>query len=562
MATQDVPAATSHTSSPVHFRYTSGETDPVWIHHLPYKNIPRFSKLDRDLEADVCIIGAGISGVSTAYELVTRGLNVILIEGREVLSGETGRTSGHLASDLDDGYTAIAKKHGDKGAKAAAESHTWALNRVGELSKQLGIDCEYRQLPGYDFSQYPKSDTEEHASDIRSLIEDGQKARELGLSTEYKEGFKLRGWQGTIDQSDAVIYSHQATFHPTKYVVGLLEFLKQQSNFSCYTNTRCVDMEEKGIEILGMGHKDVFVKTADGHTIKCADAVEATCVPLQKLSVIAQEEFYRTYCIAIRVPKGSVEDALFYDSAEVYKYVRLTACDEKDDYMVVGGGDHKVGQGDTVAPFTKLEEWTRARFPQATTIDYKWSGQIFEPVDYMAFIGKNQGNKHIYIITGDSGNGLTHGVLAGKLIADSITEQPNSWIAAYDPKRVVSIAKSLGSMISHDLQINAQYKRFAQTDITDIEDLVPGEGGVLNTTISGKPLAVYKDEGGQVHKFSALCPHLKGVVCWNSTEKSWDCPVHGSRFSKDGIQLCGPAKMGLEPADESGEVAQQQALKA
>jgi len=554
----DTSVATAKTSSPEHFRYTSGETDPVWIHELPYKSIPKFPKLDKDLEADVCVIGAGISGVSVAYELVTRGLNVVLIEAREVLSGETGRTSGHLANDLDDGYTEIAKKHGDKGAKAAAESHTWALNRVGEISKQLGIECEYRHLPGYDFSQYPK-DSKDHASDMKTLIEDGKKAMELGITTEYREGFKLKGWEGAIDQRDAVIYSGQATFHPTKYVVGVLDFLKQQPNFACYTNTRCIDVHEKGVEIMGLGHKDVYVKTMDGHTIKCADAVEATCVPLQKLSVIAEEEYYRTYCIAIRVPKGSVEDALFYDSAEAYKYVRLTRCDDKDDYLVVGGGDHKVGQDDTVAPLKELEEWTRARFPQATTIDYKWSGQVFEPVDFMAFIGKNQGNKHIYIVTGDSGNGLTHGVLAGKLIADSITEQANPWISLYDPKRLASIVKSAGSMLSHDIQINAQYKRFAQSDIRDIEDLVPGEGGVLNTSTE-KPLAVYKDEGGQIHKFSALCPHLKGVVCWNTTEKSWDCPVHGSRFSKDGMQICGPAKAGLQPESESGEKAQKQAI--
>lgn len=555
----DAKIATAHVSDPKHFMYTSGETDPVWIHQFPYKNLPRFSKLDRDLETDVCIVGAGISGVSTAYELVTRGLNVVLIEAREVLSGETGRTSGHLANDLDDGYPVIASKHGDKGAKAAAESHTWALNRVGEISKQLGIECEYRHLPAYDFSQYPKS-SKDHESDMQILVEEGMKAKELGISTEYKLGFKLKGWEGNIDQSDAVIYPQQATFHPTKYVAGVLEFLKTQTNFSCYTNTRCIDVQEKGIEILGTGHKDVFVKTMDGYSIKCANAVEATCVPLQKLSVIAQEEYYRTYCIAIRVPKGSVEDALFYDSDEIYKYVRLTACDEKDDYMVVGGGDHKVGQEDTVAPFHELEEWTRARFPQATTIDYKWSGQIFEPVDHMAFIGKNQGSKHIYIITGDSGNGLTHGVLAGRLIADSITDQPNTWIATYDPKRVASIAKSLSSMITHDTQINAQYKRFLQSDITDIEDLVPGEGGVLNPKTS-KPLAVYKDEGGQVHKFSALCPHLKGVVTWNSTEKSWDCPVHGSRFSCHGVQLCGPAKAGLQAESSSGEMLQKQTVE-
>lgn len=384
------------TTDPKHFMYTSGETDPVWIHQVPYKSIPKFSKLDRDLETDVCIVGSGISGVSVAYELVTRGLNVVLIEGREILSGETGRTSGHLANDLDDGYTAIAKKHGDSGAKAAAESHTWALNRVGEISKQLGIECEYRHLPGYDFSQYPKSD-KNHSEDMKSVIEDGQKAKESGIATKYMEGFKLKGWEGTPDQSDAVIFPGQATFHPTKYVVGVLKFLQQQPNFSCYTNTRCIDVIEKGIEILGVGRKEVQVSTLDGHTIKCADAVEATCVPLQKLSVIAEEEYYRTYCIAVRIPKGSVEDCLFYDSAEIYKYVRLTECDEKDDYMVVGGGDHKVGQSDTIAPFKELEDWTRSRFPQATTIDYKWSGQVFEPVDFMAFIGKNQGMKHTYV---------------------------------------------------------------------------------------------------------------------------------------------------------------------
>ncbi|PVI00874.1 FAD dependent oxidoreductase [Periconia macrospinosa] len=554
---------TSMTTSmppPEHYMRTSGETDAVWIHAAPYSSRPTFSKLTQDLETDVCIIGSGISGISTAYELVTRGLNIVMIEAREILSGETGRTSGHLASDLDDGYTAIAKKHGDDGAKAAAESHMWALNRVGEISKQLGIECEYRQLPGYDISQYPKG-TKEHSEDMEEIIKDGEKARALGLKTQYKEGFAVKGWDGSIDQRDAVIYEGQATFHPTKYLIGVLKFLQQQPNFQCYTYTRAVEIEEKGIEVLGLGHKDVYITTLDGHKIKCHDAVEATCVPLQKLSIIAEEEYYRTYCIAIRVPKGSVEDCLLYDSAEAYKYVRLTECDSQDDYMVVGGGDHKVGQGDTLAPFLELEKWTRERFPQATTIDYKWSGQVFEPVDFMAFIGKNQGKKHTYVITGDSGNGLTHGVLAGKLIADEITEQPNSWAKLYSPSRLSSIAKSLPTMLSHDVQINTQYKRYVQSDITDIEDLVPGDGGVLNPTGKG-PIACYKDENGKVHRFSAICPHLHGVVCWNSAEKSWDCPVHGSRFSKDGVAIMGPTKTGLQPEDDSGKALQDRAVRA
>ena len=332
-----------------------------------------------------------------------------------------------------------------------------------------------------------------------------------------------------------------------------------------------MSVEEKGIEVLGIGKKHVEVKTGGDHTIKCNDAVEATCVPLQKLSIIAQMEFMRTYCIAVRVPKASIEDCLLYDAAESYKYARLTACDDKDDYFVVGGCDHKVGQEETEPRFQELETWTRERFPQATEVDFKWSGQIFEPVDFMAYIGKNQGNDHIYVITGDSGDGLTHGVLAGRLIADEIEGKENSWAQLYSPKRLGSMVKSLPSMIAHDVQINMQYKRFLQSDIQDIEDLVPGSGGVLNSVSTirrlsepsrfeargantspqagSKPIAVYKDDNGTITKLSALCPHMKGVVCWNKSERSWDCPIHGSRFSKEGICVMGPSKGNLERTD-------------
>lgn len=290
----------------------------------------------------------------------------------------------------------------------------------------------------------------------------------------------IRGWQGSVNQSGGLIEGNQATFHPTKYLNGVLKWLKNQSNFQCYTQTRIVSVAEKGIEILGLGSKTVEVGTVDGHTIKCSDAFEATCVPLQKLSVIVQMEFLRTYAIAMRVPKDTIEDCLLYDWADSYKYTRLTECDEKDDYLIVGGGDHKVGQSNTLEPFDMLESWTRERFPQVGSVDYSWSGQIFEPVDFMAFIGKNQGCDHIYICTGDSGDGLTHGVLAGRLIADEIDGKQNPWAKLYSPKRVASIVQSLPTMIANDVQVNMQYKRFLQTDITDIEDLAPGTGGILN----------------------------------------------------------------------------------
>ncbi|KAK0624423.1 FAD dependent oxidoreductase-domain-containing protein [Immersiella caudata] len=534
---------------------TSGQTAPVWTHLLPFSDLPRSPSLTEDLEVPIVVIGAGIAGIQTAYELVLRGHPVTLLEARDALSGETGRTSGHLTNDLDDGYVEIAKKHGKDGAKIAAESHAWARDHVGDIAKKLGIECEYRKLRAYNVSQYKRGE-KGWVEEMEELKSEAEMQRELGMEVRFDENLTVKGWSGSVDQRGGMVVENQATFHPTKYLAGVLNWLKEQPNFKCYTRTRVASIKESGIEALGLGHKKVVIQTENGHTVTADFAVEATCVPLQKLSVITQLEFFRTYCIAARVPKGSVEDCLLYDDAEMYKYIRLTACDDKNDYLVVGGCDHKVGQEETTPRFDELETWTRERFPQATIIDYKWSGQIFEPVDFMGMIGKNQGCDKTFIVTGDSGDGLTHGVLAGRLIADEIDGVENPWAKLYNPKRIGTMLKSLPSLISHDIQINTQYKRFLQTDITDIEDLVPGSGGVLNTATS-KPLAVYKNENGKVHKYSALCPHLKGVVCWNAVEKSFDCPVHGSRFSSEGICVSGPAKMNLAPSDDSGVTAQE-----
>ncbi|KAF7193857.1 putative Rieske 2Fe-2S iron-sulfur protein YhfW [Pseudocercospora fuligena] len=540
MATQAEGSALPSHSKFQHFNATSGFTEPVWVHTEPYSNRPEFSKLNRDVETDVAIVGSGISGIQSAYELVTRGYSVVMLEARDVLSGETGRTSGHLASALDDGYANIVAKHGVSGADIAAESHQWAIDRVDEIARKHHIDCEYRKLPAVQISQYDrKKQSKEHQEEIEELKQEVEAATAYGLDAKFEQDYKVKGWDGEPDQRDAAIFSNQATFHPTKYLNALLKCLKQQPNFHCYTHTRVSDTREKGFGIGPIGSKtSVEVKTFGGHTVTAKDVVMATCVPLQKLSVIAEMEYMRTYALAIKVPK----------------YIRLTEADADNDYLVIGGCDHKVGQEDPTGRFEELETWVRERFTKAGTVDYAWSGQVFEPADYMAFIGLDPGTQHTYIITGDSGNGLTHGVIAGEILASEIEGKAHPWTPLYTPSRNLSLLKSARSILSHDLQINTQYVRHLTSDITDIEDLAPGTGGVLNPKTK-VPIAVYKTEDGkEAHKFSALCPHMQGVVCWNSVEKSWDCPVHGSRFDGVGGKcVMGPAKANLAPV-EDGEV--------
>lgn len=198
------------------------------------------------------------------------------------------------------------------------------------------------------------------------LCEDVEKAKEFGLPASYRDRYAIEGWDGKRDQRDSAVFEEQATFHPTQYLTGVLKWLTEQQSFDCYTNTRITSFKEKGLL-----SKAVHVGTLDGHTITCKNAVEATCVPLQKVSIIAHMGYTRPYCIAIRVPKGSIEDCSINDQAEPYKYVRFTSCDAKDDYLIIGGNDHKVGQEHENGRFAELESWVRDRFTQAGAVDYR-----------------------------------------------------------------------------------------------------------------------------------------------------------------------------------------------
>lgn len=534
----------------LHALMTSGANDAVWVHKDPYSKRPQFGPLDGDTRAEVCVVGSGITGASVAYELVARGHEVVMLEARGVLGGETGRTSGHLSNALDDGYVEIQKKHGRAGASAAADSHTWAIKRVGEVAAKLGIECEYRRVPAYEVSQFARSDEKNHAKDMAALRDEADLARELGVDAHFKDDLAVKGWDGKVDQRGGIVFGGQGAFHPTIYLGGLLAWLKNQPNFRCFTDARVMSITE-GSSSQGAAGVDEVVKveTEGGRAVQCAHAVQATCIPLHKLGLVAENTFYRTYVIAVRIPRGSVEDCFIYDTAEEYKYVRLTACDDADDYMIVGGCDHEVGQEDPSGRFEELETWVRERFLSAGAVDYRWSGHIVEPVDYMAFIGRDQGRQRTYVgMTGDSGNGLTHGVLAGRLIADLVEGKENPWQSLYSPSRVASVAKVATDVIKDNVHDNLQYKRLLHSDITDIEDLAAGEGGVMTEGLGSK-VAVYKGEDGSIKRLSAICPHLGGVVCWNKTEKSWDCPIHGSRFDATGTCLNGPAKGNLKSLD-------------
>jgi Rieske Fe-S protein len=251
---------------------------------------------------------------------------------------------------------------------------------------------------------------------------------------------------------------------------------------------------------------------------------------------------YRTYVLGIEVPQNSVTPILLWDDDMPYHYVRLmrsTNQPEPNDILIVGGEDHKTGQPeDLAAPFGRLERWTRERYPMAGQVRFRWSGQVMEPYDGLAYIGRNPGEKNVYIITGDSGNGMTHGTLGAMLVTDLITAHPNPWATLYDPTR-----KTLSASLQYareNVNVVAQYRdHVARGEVKSTDEIRNGQGAVLRRGL--KLIAAYRDENGRVHERSAICPHLGCVLRWNSVEKSWDCPCHGSRFNGVGKVINGPS---------------------
>ncbi len=489
-------------------------------------DLPQFAALDRDLAVDVCIVGAGIAGLSTAYELIQAGKSVAVVERRELTAGDTRMTTAHLSNALDDRFTEIERIHGSDAARLAAESHGSAIDRIEEIVDQEGIDCDFQRVAGYLML------ADKHP--VKLLDDELAAARRAGLSqVEKLDRAPFTFW----DTGPCLCFPRQAQFHPLKYLAALARVIAQKGG-QIFT-----DSHAKKIA----GGEPAKLE-ANGFTVTANAMVVATNTPINDLVAIHTKQApYTTYAIAAPVPRGSVPRMLLWDTLDAYHYVRLQEMkgNASHELLIVGGADHKTGQADDYEQrHARLETWARRAFPMMGQVQHTWSGQVMETVDGLAFIGKNpMDEENVFIATGDSGMGITHGAIAGMLIRDLILGHHNPWAELYDPSR--KPLKALGEYVKEQLNVAAQYGQWVTGgDVADDEEIPAGEGAIVRSKLS--KLAVYRDEDGEAHRCTAVCPHLGCIVQWNTNEKTWDCPCHGSRFDARGRLLHGPANSDLE----------------
>jgi glycine/D-amino acid oxidase-like deaminating enzyme/nitrite reductase/ring-hydroxylating ferredoxin subunit len=485
--------------------------------------LPVPTLLNQNLETEVCVVGAGIAGLTTAYELTRRGMQVVVLEDGLLAAGETERTTAHLSNAFDDRYFELERLHGEQRASLAAESHTAAIDYIESIVWRERIDCDFERLDGFLFT------APEHSTDY--LERELEAAHRAGLSgVEIVPGAAI----GSFHTGPALKFPRQAQFHPLKYLRALVEGITRHGG-RLFSHTHVGEIRDG---------TPCHVHTSTGRVVRADAVVVATNTPVNdRVTIHTKQAPYRTYVIAAPVGRETLVRALFWDTGDPYHYVRSQRL-QGHEMIIVGGEDHKTGQAeDPEKRWEALTAWTQERFA-TSAVAYRWSGQVMEPVDYLAFIGRNPGDKHIYICTGDSGQGMTHGTIAGMLLSDLINGRDNPWKELYDPSR--KTLRAAGEFARENLNVAAQYRDYATGgDVKSADDLMPGCGAVLRHGLH--KVAAYKGEDGTMHECSAVCPHMGCIVHWNGAEKTWDCPCHGSRFDRFGSVLNGPAISDLKP---------------
>jgi glycine/D-amino acid oxidase-like deaminating enzyme/nitrite reductase/ring-hydroxylating ferredoxin subunit len=493
--------------------------------------------LDEDAVVDVCVVGAGIAGLMCAWQLVQEERSVLVLDTSVVGGGETGRTTAHLASAQDDRFVVLERLHGEDGARRAAASHAAAIDLFERICREQRIDCDFARVDGYLFAR--------EGGDPAGLERELDAARRAGLDAVLDRQPPYDPFRSGA----AIRFARQARFHPLRFLGGVARAFEAAGGRIC-EHTKVVEVE---------GGENVVVRTAGGQTVRAASCIVATNSPISDRVVThVKEAPYRTYVVALRVPPGSVPDALYWDDGDPYLYVRLQPGSDHD-LLIVGGEDHKTGQRDDgEARFARLERWTRERFPMATTLEHRWSGQVFEPHDGVALTGAHPGRgmDNVWLHTGDSGQGITHGGIAGLLLTDLIVGRSNDWAQLYDPGRITLRAGR--EFARENLNVAAQYAAYVLPgEVAGVDEVPAGEGRIVRR--GAKLIAAYRAPDGTLTERSAVCTHMGCAVDWNSVERTWDCPCHGSRFAVDGSVVTGPAVAPLAGLDEPARQSEEEA---
>jgi glycine/D-amino acid oxidase-like deaminating enzyme/nitrite reductase/ring-hydroxylating ferredoxin subunit len=494
-------------------------TKSLWQNIPDY--IPNHFELSNKIY-DVIIVGGGITGVTAALLLQNAGKKCLLIEAQNLGFGTTSGTTAHLNTILDLTYAEIEKKFGGENTKMVLAATLEAINLVELNVRKYHIDCEFQEKQGYLFSTN-KTQT--------SKLEEAFKASiKAGCDVAYSDTIPV-----PVDFEKALIFKRQAQIHPTKYVYALAKEFEAAGG-EILQHCRVTDVKEKDDKLLNvttsLGKINAHYLIYATHIPPGVNLLHFRCAP------------YRSYAMAVTL-NGNYPEDLAYDLADPYHYYRTQETGGVK-YLIAGGEDHRTGEEkDTEQCFLRLENYLRNHFP-INEVAYKWSSQYFESADGLPYIGHLPGNPEtVFVATGYGGNGITYSQVAAKVLTDLIVKGQSDFEAVFNPSRVKPVA-GFANFVKNAADVTGNFidKLIPFQKIDGLDGIKNGEAKQVN--FENESVGLFKDENGMIHSVNPSCTHVNCTVAWNTAEKTWECPCHGSRFNEDGVMFTAPARKDLE----------------
>ena len=500
-----------------------GTAESYWMESVPPTPYPALSG---DLEVDVAVVGGGIAGLCTAWELAQAGRTVALVEADRVAASVTGYTTAKLSSLHTLVYSKIRKNLGPDAARLYAQSQQQAVEHVAHVAARLGIDCDLERLPAFTYAESP-----ERLDEVRAEVD---AAREAGLDATFVTDTGL-----PYDVAGAVRVEDQAQFHPRKYLLGLAQDLISRGGH-IFERTRAVDLDEG---------EPCRVTMEDGATVTARDVVVATHYPVfDRAMLFSRLEPRRELVVAAVISDERDPHGVYITPEQNTRSVRTAPYRPGTRLLIITGEHFTPGAGDVTQHWERLLAWTHERFPGAE-VAYRWATQDNSTTDQIPFIGAfHPGARNVYVATGFGGWGMSTGVMAGRLLTGIITGEELPWAQLYDPRRLHPVREA-APMLKLQAKVARHFvgDRLPGSHADSVDDIPAGGGAVVR--VGGERCAVYRDDSGVVHAVSARCTHLGCIVHFNDAERAWECPCHGSRFAVDGSVIQGPANRPLERKD-------------
>jgi glycine/D-amino acid oxidase-like deaminating enzyme/nitrite reductase/ring-hydroxylating ferredoxin subunit len=483
---------------------------------------PTYPALSGHVEADVAVVGAGIAGISAAWEIARTGRSVVLLEADRIAAGVSGYTTGRLSAAHPWIYRPLREGLGAESARLYARSQQDAVDHMIRTADRLGIDCDVEVRASHVY-------VEPGDGRLDDLKAETDAAREAGLDASFVTETDL-----PYEVGGAMRVEDQVQFHPRRYLLGLADDLTKAGGRI---------FERSRVTGLDRGSGPLRATTADGATVTAEDVVIATLFPLfDRGRLTLRLSPLRELVIAAPIDADRDPGAMYITRADNTRSVRTAPYRDGQRLLLVTGESFPPGTTDVDCHQRELVEWTREHF-KIDDVAYWWSAQDLDTADKVPYVGRL--DDHLYVATGFARSGMSHGIMSGRLIADLIDGTEPPWTDLYAPRRL-DVGREAGPVLKTAM---SQGKEFLSGRLrarpTEPSEIPPGSGAVVRH--HGRPCAVYHATDGTTHMLSAACPHMGCIVDFNDTEQVWECPCHGSRFAPDGAVLQGPATTSLKP---------------